>query len=148
MDPGLPPAGPRAEQSSGPTLRNDCGAVASRLTGLAIGVRLDNHACTSHHCVMEPTYPDGVATDPLAVPGLAPPPEGDRGPALALDVDGEMFELRPDDHGGTSYAWLTGPNNGYGFGTTPTSDWSTDQHRRNIRGFLAQVDPETGFIED
>jgi hypothetical protein len=31
----------------------------------------------------------------------------------------EMFELRRDPSGGTQYAWLTGPNTGYGFGTSP-----------------------------
>ena len=66
----------------------------------------------------------------------------------ALEVDGEAFELRADEHGGTDYLWLTGPNPGYGFGSTPTLDWSLDDHRENIRLFLAQVDPTTGYIED
>ena len=98
---------------------------------------------------MEPTRPERAAIDPLAVPGVAPAHVSDsRTAALHLEVDGEMFALRPDDYGGMNYDWLTGPNNGYGFGSSPTSDWSIDEHRENIRSFLSQVDPTTGFIED
>ena len=61
---------------------------------------------------------------------------------------GELFALRPDDHGGTGYTWLTGPNLGYGFGVSPTPDASLDDHRQNIRDFLAQVDPGTGYLAD
>lgn len=67
---------------------------------------------------------------------------------ITLNVDGEMFELRPDQFGGTSYSWLTGPNHGYGFGSSPTLNWSMDAHRQNIRSFLTQIDPTTGYIED
>ena len=98
---------------------------------------------------MEPTHRDADATDPLAVPGAAPQEECDASAvAVALVVDGETFELRPDRYGGTSYAWLTGPNDGYGFGSSPTPNWSMEEHRENIRSFLAQIDPTTGYIED
>ncbi len=86
--------------------------------------------------------------DPIPVPGVAPRPESDSGAAVALEVDGEVFELRPDEYGGTSYTWLTGPNQGYGFGVSPTPHWSTDEHREQIRSFLAQIDPATGHLEE
>jgi hypothetical protein len=80
-----------------------------------------------------------------ATPGIAPRQEA--APSTQLECDGEIFELRPDQFGGTQYTWLTGPNPGYGFGTSPTSD-DVDQHRANIRSFLEMIDPGTGFIEE
>jgi hypothetical protein len=68
--------------------------------------------------------------------------------SLTLEVDGEMFALRPNEFGGTDYAWHSGPNPGYGFGASPTSGLSLDEHIENIRGFLAVVDPTTGYIGD
>jgi len=82
-----------------------------------------------------------------AVPSAAPS-ERTRGPVQTLEVDGETFELRQDGRGGTSYDWLSGPNEGYGFGSFPTDDFSLDNHRQNIRDFLNGIDPATGFIGD
>jgi hypothetical protein len=65
-----------------------------------------------------------------------------------LEVDGEVFTLTRNEFGGTDYTWLSGPNPGYGFGASPTPDLSVEEHAENIRGFLAQVDPTTGYIED
>ncbi|HET6652276.1 MAG TPA: hypothetical protein VFH10_06505 [Nocardioides sp.] len=56
-------------------------------------------------------------------------------------------ELRPDRFGGTLYAWLSGPNPGYGFSASPTVD-DLEQHHANIRTFLSMIDPETGYIGD
>jgi len=83
-------------------------------------------------------------SDWAALPGIAP---DDAEPAAQLECDGEIFELRPDGLGGTHYAWLNGPNPGYGFTTSPTSD-NPEEHRTNIRGFLSMIDPETGYIEE
>ena len=47
------------------------------------------------------------------------------------------------------YAWLSGPNRGYGF-TSQTSNnatLDTGHHRAAIRDFLRRVDPETGYLE-
>jgi hypothetical protein len=77
--------------------------------------------------------------EPTVVPG---------GASVIMDVDGELFALHPDEFGGTGYTWLTGPNDGYGFGSSPTPDWSTEEHRETIRSFLAQIDPATGYIEE
>ena len=81
-----------------------------------------------------------------ATPGIAPEPE--RLPvAQTLEVDGELFELRPDGFGGTQYDWITGPNQNYGFATSPTPD-STEQHETSIRNFLSMIDPTTGYIRE
>jgi len=83
--------------------------------------------------------------DRTALPGVAP--HEATAPATRLECDGEVFEVRRDEHGGTSYTWLSGPNPGYGFGMSPASD-DVEQHLRNIRGFLTMIDPRTGYIEE
>jgi len=80
-----------------------------------------------------------------AVPGIAR--VEDAGPAVQLECDGEIFELRPDKFGGTNYTWLNGPNPGYGFSVSPTAD-DIEQHRTNIRDFLLMIDPRTGYIKE
>ncbi|MEU8168986.1 hypothetical protein AB0B97_21085 [Micromonospora sp. NPDC049004] len=102
---------------------------------------------------MAESYPDdGIGdrgTPAQAVPGLRPETEGTADAASrTLDVDGETFALRPNDCDGTDYTWLSGPNPGYGFGMSPTAGLSVEEHRENIRDFLAMVDPTTGRIED
>jgi hypothetical protein len=76
-------------------------------------------------------------------------------PAAALpvrvSVDGEEFEITasPERPGEYHYAWISGPNAGYGF-SSASSDGrpsTTDDHEEAIRSFLGQVDPETGYIE-
>lgn len=98
---------------------------------------------------MKAIYPGGGEVDPEAVPGVHPATDSEAdGTSFMLEVDGEMFALRPDEHGGTDYTWLSGPNTGYGFSLSPTPNMSLDEHRENIRDFLAQIDPVTGYIED
>ena len=110
---------------------------------------LDIGAHIANHVDMDAIYPGGGGANPFAVPGVYPRHESVTGVAsITFEVDGELFALRPDEHGGTDYTWLTGPNNGYGFGTSPTPNWSTEAHRENIRSFLAQIDPSTGYIEE
>ncbi|GAB7003026.1 hypothetical protein JCM18899A_04970 [Nocardioides sp. AN3] len=89
---------------------------------------------------------DGSRCGWAPVPGVAPD-GGAEGPATQLEVDGELFELTSDGFRGTHYAWISGPNAGYGFTSSPTSE-SPEEHRANIRNFLAMVDKETGYIED
>jgi hypothetical protein len=94
-------------------------------------------------------YPDSGDGDPEAVPGVYPKTEGAAGVgSRTLGVDGELFALSPNEFGGTDYTWLSGPNPGYGFGVSPTPNLSLDEHMEHIRGFLANVDPATGLIED
>jgi hypothetical protein len=94
-------------------------------------------------------YPSDGEGDPDAVPGVFPETEDDADESSPmLEVDGEVFVLRPDGRRGTHYEWVSGPNQGYGFTVSPTTNASLDAHRENIRGFLSQVDPATGYIED
>lgn len=92
-------------------------------------------------------YPGDSDGDPTALPGVCPDTNGGTDvTSFTLEVDGEVFELRPDQDGGTDYGWLSGPNPGYGFSLSPTPNLSLDQHRENIRRFLAEIDPSTGFL--
>ena len=87
--------------------------------------------------------------DLFAVPGVYPGNGGPHAEALfTLEVDGELFEIRPAEYGGTDYTWLSGPNEGYGFGSSGAPNQSLDEHRESVRTFLAQVDRTTGYIED
>ena len=75
-------------------------------------------------------------------------------PAKRLRCDGETFELRPARSGGTHYTWLSGPNEGYGFTTSAVLPEAgpgridDEGHLANIRGFLAIIDPDTGYVAD
>lgn len=69
-----------------------------------------------------------------------------------FDVDGETFEVttRDDVPGQYQFAWVSGRHPGYGF-TVRTSDGSAlpwNQVVTQIRAFLAQIDPETGYVAD
>jgi hypothetical protein len=65
-----------------------------------------------------------------------------------LDVDGERFAIRQAGDGGTDYDWLSGPNEGYGFESGATPNRPVEEHRQDIRTFLAMIDPNTGYIGD
>lgn len=90
------------------------------------------------------TTDDGIAYVPLSA---LPEPEiythlG------SLVVDGETFAVRQRDADGSShYDWVSGPNNGYGFSTSGSSEpLGHERHVTAIRGFLASIDPETGYL--
>jgi hypothetical protein len=84
-----------------------------------------------------------------AVPAVYCGTEGRPGPVLfTLDVDGERFAIRRAGGGGTAYDWLSGPNKGYGFGSSGPPNRSVEEHRESIRAFLAMIDPNTGYIGD
>ncbi|MBA2323582.1 MAG: hypothetical protein H0V92_06060 [Pseudonocardiales bacterium] len=63
-----------------------------------------------------------------------------------LDVDGEVFAVWGHDDG-TDYDWLSGPNPGYGFGTSG-KNMPEEWHREQIRGFLAMIDPANGYMAE
>jgi hypothetical protein len=67
---------------------------------------------------------------------------------LTVEVDGELFAVTQVAEGDNGYIWLNGPNHGYGFGESGPRNRSLDEHRRAIRNFLDQIDPETGYIEE
>ena len=58
------------------------------------------------------------------------------------------FTIRQAGDGGTAYDWLSGPNKGYGFGSSGTPNRSVEEHREGIRAFLAMINPNTGYIGD
>jgi hypothetical protein len=95
--------------------------------------------------------PSGDGNGPPAVPAVYRGTAGSHGPVLfTLDVDGERFAIRRAAWGqaGTYYDWLSGPNEGYGFGSSMTPDRPAEEHREHIRVFLAMIDPGTGYIGD
>lgn len=63
-------------------------------------------------------------------------------------VDGETFAVRTrDDDGSNHYDWTSGPNAGYGFSVSGSREpVSHEQHVVAIRGFLASIDPATGYV--
>jgi hypothetical protein len=95
------------------------------------------------------TSPSGDGDGLPAVPAAYHGTEGSPGPVLfTLDVEGERFAIRRAGDGGTAYDWLSGPNEGYGFGSSMTPDRPVQEHREHIRVFLAMIDPDTGYIGD
>lgn len=87
--------------------------------------------------------------DKEPVPGLDVGLEGRQGRLLyTLEVDGEVFEVRRSRSGGTNYDWISGRNEGYGFGTSAGGNLSELHHRVSIRNFLGLIDPATGFITE
>jgi hypothetical protein len=70
---------------------------------------------------------------------------------ITVTVDGEEFRVsgRAEEPGVYDLTWLSGPHDGYGF-TVASSDRSNSgppEFDEHIRGFLAQVDPRTGYID-
>lgn len=63
-------------------------------------------------------------------------------------VDGERFTVGRRD-GGYDFGWDSGPNDGYGFSVRRSDGGLLDGAELDelARGFLADVDPRTGFIE-
>ncbi len=87
--------------------------------------------------------------DRLAVPGVYHGAEGRPGSVLfTIEVDGELFALRQAADGGTAYDWLSGPNEGYGFGSSGPPHRLPEEHGEHIRAFLSMIDPATGYIGD
>ncbi|WP_420365260.1 hypothetical protein AAEP80_17140 [Curtobacterium sp. L3-7] len=71
-----------------------------------------------------------------------------------IDVAGERFEIKRDASGRLDITWVSGPNENYGFSMTevgnssghPIGNRSTVESE--IRSFLADIDPATGFLFD
>lgn len=94
-----------------------------------------------------PPVTEGGNIEP--VPGLDPESAVEARPLLyRLDVDGEVFNVRPGRDGGTNYDWVSGRNEGYGFGSSASPDLPEECHRESIRNFLTMIDPQTGYLED
>lgn len=82
-----------------------------------------------------------------------------------LVVDGELWQVTVQSDGGCRYAWVSGPNPGYGFssgpiriawrkGVTPTTPppavpgRTIAYLRKSISDFLAEIDPDTGYLSE
>ena len=50
--------------------------------------------------------------------------------------------------GGSSYDWISDPNEGYGLGSSTGLDLSAQDHQTQIRHFPSMIDPLTGYIAD
>ena len=88
--------------------------------------------------------------DENAMPGLAPavPPGLD---PVELVVDGERFVVtrRADSPGTYDFDWISHPAS-YGFTIGTNFEWRPDRAEltQQIRDFLAEIDPETGYLPD
>ena len=62
-----------------------------------------------------------------------------------LHVDGEDFVVTPRD-GGLDFTWVSGPHDPpYGF-SSGAGSMSGTQMRAAIARFLAEIDPDTGYL--
>ena len=68
----------------------------------------------------------------------------------AFTVDGETFHVREQGRGEYRFDWTSGPNSGYGFMTSiyPHGRMTDEQIVASIHDFLAEIDPETGYLAD
>lgn len=72
--------------------------------------------------------------------------------SFRLTIEGELFDVAYDltQPGTYHYRRLSGPAPGYGF-TSRRSDHvrsTITEHMSNVRAFLADVNPLTGYLED
>ncbi|MEU2611247.1 hypothetical protein ABZ570_06610 [Micromonospora sp. NPDC007271] len=92
-----------------------------------------------------------MSTEPEPEPGLAPEHAGPRyqGDPIMLTVDGEEFRVRvrADQPGSYDFDWLSGPHD-YGFGHFGPRALSRSELEEAIRGFLAGIDPATGYLAE
>jgi hypothetical protein len=92
---------------------------------------------------------EAVEGGDVAVPGVVVGPDAEPGPLVCtLDVDGETFAVRRGRGGGTDYDWISGPNDGYGFGSSAGVGLTEEDHRRSISQFLGMIDSATGYIAE
>jgi hypothetical protein len=98
----------------------------------------------------DPTNPELAVTDPDAVPGVAPRPAPGLDP-VELFVEGERFVVtrRADTPGTYDFDWASHPSS-YGFTVGGDAAWTPGREELldDIRNFLADVDPHTGYLED
>jgi hypothetical protein len=92
-----------------------------------------------------------------AVPAVYDGPPVPRTLLATVEVDGEVWEVwrRDDEPPGRQsidYDWVSGPLRppaGYGFGSSgPVRDLSEADHREQVRWFLGEIDPATGYLPD
>jgi hypothetical protein len=93
----------------------------------------------------------GMSTEPQ--PGLIPEHLriSYQRSAVMVTVDGQDFRVceRAQQPGTYDFDWLNGPNE-YGFGISRSADcpMSLPEMKDTIRGFLAGIDPVTGYLAE
>jgi hypothetical protein len=94
--------------------------------------------------------PNEAQPNENATPGLAPTPAPGLDP-VELVVDGEKFVVtrRAGSPSTYDFAWTSHPAS-YGFTMATNADWRPDQAElaEQIHSFLADIDPETGYLRD
>ncbi|WP_334151241.1 hypothetical protein [Microbacterium sp.] len=82
------------------------------------------------------------------VPASAAPDESTYTHVADFAVDGETFSVRRrNEDGSNHYDWISGPNVGYGFSVSGSAEpVDQERHIAAIRGFLAAIDPATGYL--
>jgi hypothetical protein len=97
-----------------------------------------------------PGQPNEAQPNENAIPGLAPTPAPGLDP-VELVVDGETFVVtrRAGSSGTYDFAWTSHPAS-YGFTIGSNADWHPDRAElaEQIRSFLADIDPKTGYLRD
>jgi hypothetical protein len=97
-----------------------------------------------------PARPNEAQPNENALPGLAPATAPGLDP-VELIVDGETFVVtrRAGSSGTYDFAWTSHPAS-YGFTIGSNADWHPDRAElaEQIRSFLADIDPETGYLRD
>lgn len=65
-------------------------------------------------------------------------------------VDGETFLVTAKPRSEYQFDWTSGPNPDYGFVTSifPHGEMTDEQIVASIHDFLAEIDPETGYLAD
>ena len=67
-------------------------------------------------------------------------------------VEGETWIVRQraEEPGTYDFDWVSGPNEGYGFGLSRSDGAQSTEAEldERIRDFLADIDPATGFLPD
>ena len=77
-------------------------------------------------------------------------PDAREGNAREFTVDGETFLVTTEKRGEYRFDWTSGPNSDYGFMTSiyPHGEMTDEQIIASIHDFLAEIDPETGYLAD
>lgn len=71
---------------------------------------------------------------------------------IHMTVDGAVFQAfpDPDQPGAWHLTWLNGPDAGYGFSTRRSDQRWAERTvlEEDIRSFLSEIDPATGYLSD
>ena len=88
--------------------------------------------------------------DQHAIPGLAPDAVPGLDP-MELMVEGQHFLVtrRAESPGTYDFDWISHPES-YGFTLAAGDEWRPDHDElaEQIRSFLAEIDPDTGYLPD